>query len=119
MHIKIQDVLPVLISIMVIILVAVLEKQNKIIAAMTATMPLTIPLTLWIVFTSSGGDKTVISQFSQNLFLGLLPTVGFVIAIWVAARYGLKLVPMLVCGYSVWAIGSALMILVRRWFGFG
>jgi hypothetical protein len=86
---------------------------------MTAAMPLTMPLALWIVYSSSGGDKTVVSQFSQNLFLSLLPTVAFVIVIWLAARAGLKLVPILACGYSVWAIGSGLMLLIRRWFGLG
>ena len=39
-----QDILPVLLSIIVIIAVAVLEKQSKFIAAITATMPLTAAL---------------------------------------------------------------------------
>ena len=116
-HIKLQEVLPVAISVMVIILVAVLEKQSKTFAAITAAMPLTIPLALWIVYSSSGGDKTVISMFSQNLFLSLLPTVAFVITVWLASRAGLKLVPMLACGYAVWAFGTGFLILVRRWLG--
>jgi hypothetical protein len=117
MHLKIQEVLPVVISVIVIILVAILEKQSKMLASITAAMPLTIPLALWIVYSSSGGDKAVMSQFSLNLFLSLLPTVAFVIVVWLAARAGIKLVPMLVIGYSVWALGSGVMILVRRWLG--
>ena len=41
---KTQDILPVILSIVVIILVAVFEKQSKLFAALTATMPLTAPL---------------------------------------------------------------------------
>jgi hypothetical protein len=119
MQIKIQDILPVAISVLVIILVAIIEKQSKTFAAITATMPLTIPLTLWIVYSSSGGDKVVVSSFSQNLFLSLLPTVAFAIAIWLAARAGVKLVPMLGIGYAVWAVGSGIMLLIRRWLGLG
>jgi hypothetical protein len=119
MHLKLQDILPVAISVLVIILVAIIEKQSKTFAAITATMPLTIPLTLWIVYSSSGGDKLVVSSFSQNLFFSILPTVAFVIAIWLAARAGVKLVPLLGIGYTVWALGSGIMFLVRRWLGLG
>lgn len=119
MNIKIQEVLPVVISVMVIILVAVLEKQSKTFAAITAAMPLTIPLALWIVYSSNAGDKVVVSQFSLNLFLSLLPTVAFVITVWIASRAGLKLVPMLASGYVVWGIGTGLLLVVRRWIGLG
>ena len=37
---KTQDILPVVLSIIVILLVAVVEKQSKLFAALTATMPL-------------------------------------------------------------------------------
>ena len=67
-----QDVVPVLLSIVVIILVAVLEKQSKLFAALTATMPLTAPLALWIVYSSNGGEKEAVSNFSLSLLLGLL-----------------------------------------------
>lgn len=119
MHLKLQDILPVAISVLVIILVAIIEKQSKTFAAITATMPMTIPLTLWIVYSSSGGDKLVISSFTQNMFLSILPTVAFVLTIWLASRAGLKLLPLLGIGYTVWVLGSALMLLVRRWLGLG
>jgi hypothetical protein len=37
---KSQDIIPVVLSIAVIVLVAVIEKQNKFAAAITATMPI-------------------------------------------------------------------------------
>jgi len=110
---KWQEILPVVISIIVIILVAVLEKQSKLIAAITATMPLTIPLTLWIVYSSVGGEKQAMSLFTSGLLLGIIPTVSFVVAIWLASRAGVKLVPMLLIGYAVWGVGVMLIFKMK------
>lgn len=114
---KSQDVIPVLLSILVILLVAVLEKQSKLVAALTATMPLAAPLALWIVYSSNAGDKNAVSQFSLSLVLGLLPTLAFLVTVWLAARAGMKLAPMIVTGYGVWAIGAALIYLLRNTLG--
>jgi len=114
---KTQDVLPVLLSMLVIILVAVLEKQSKLFAALTATMPLAAPLALWIVYSSNAGDRTAVSHFSLGLLLGLLPTLAFLVAVWLAARAGLKLGPILLTGYGVWAAGAAILYLLRNTLG--
>ena len=114
---KTQDVLPVLLSIVVILLVALLEKQSKLIAALTATMPLAAPLALWIVYSSNAGDKAAVSQFSLGLLLGLIPTLAFLITVWLAARAGMRLAPMILTGYSVWALGAALLYLLRNTLG--
>ncbi len=114
---KSQDVLPVVLSIIVIILVAILEKQSKLFAALIAVMPLAAPLALWVVYSSNGGDRTTVSQFSLSLLLGLLPTLAFLIAVWLAARAGLKLVPMILTGYGVWAIGVTILFLLRNRLG--
>jgi hypothetical protein len=114
---KSQDILPVVLSIIVIILVAVLEKQSKLFAALTATMPLAAPLALWIVYSSNSGDKTSVSQFSLSLLLGSLPTLAFLIAIWLAARAGMRLIPMILTGYGVWATGASILYLLRNTLG--
>jgi hypothetical protein len=114
---KSQDVIPVLLSIVVIIAVAVLEKQSKLFAALTATMPLAAPLALWIVYSSNAEDRTAVSQFSLSLMLGLLPTMAFLFEVWLTARAGMKLGPILVTGYGVWAVGAALLYLFRNTLG--
>ncbi|HSL41976.1 MAG TPA: hypothetical protein VK897_00995 [Anaerolineales bacterium] len=114
---KTQDILPVLLSIIVIILVAILEKQSKLVAALTATMPLAAPLALWIVYTSNAGDRSAMSQFSLSLLLGLIPTFAFLIAVWLAARAGMKLAPMILTGYGVWAMGATILYLLRHTLG--
>ena len=114
---KSQDILPVVLSITVIILVAVFEKQSILFAALTATMTLATPLALWIVYSSNAGDKTVMSQFSLSLLLGVLPTLAFLITVWLAAHAGMKLVPMILTGYGVWAAGAAILYLLRNTLG--
>ncbi len=95
---KWQDAVPVVISIVVIILVAVVQKQSKFAAAILSTMPLTAPLALWIVYSLNDGDKEAMGEFSLDLVVGAIPTFGFIVAIWLAARSGLRLLPILVVG---------------------
>jgi hypothetical protein len=114
---KSRDVLPVVLSILVIILVAVVEKQSKLFAALTATMPLAAPLALWIVYSSNAGEKAAVQQFSLSLMLGLIPTFAFLVTVWLAARSGMKLVPMILSGYAVWAFGATILYLLRNALG--
>ena len=114
---KSQDIVPVVLSILVIVLVAVFEKHSKLFAAITATMPLATPLALWIVYSANEGNKQVISQFSLSLLLGVLPTLAFLVTVWLAARAGMKLVPILLTGYSVWAVGALTLYLLRNVLG--
>lgn len=79
---KLQDGVPVLLSILVVITVAILEKQSKLFAALTATMPLSAPRALWIVYSSNAGGKTPVTQFSLSLLLELLPAFAFLVTVW-------------------------------------
>jgi hypothetical protein len=107
---KSQDILPVAISVIVIILVAILEKQSKVIAAITATMPLTAALARWIVSTS---------QFSLSMIFGFIPTFFFMVAAWLAARAGWKLSGILLAGYGTWGIGVGILYALRSTLGIG
>ncbi len=115
---KTQDILPVLVSIVVIILVAVLEKQSKFAAAITATMPIGATLAIWIVYSANSGDQETMQDFSVGLLMGIMPSIGFLFAAWFAFRAGLKLMPMLLVGYAVWGTLLGLIILLRRILGF-
>lgn len=110
----IHQVLPVLISIAVIIVVAILRNTSRPLAAILSTMPLTIPLSLWVVYTGVGGDRQAMTEFTRALSLAILPTVGFTIVVWLAARAGWRLGPMLIAGYATWTVGLGLVWLARR-----
>lgn len=114
---KTQDILPVLLSIVVIVLVAVLEKQSKLAAAITATMPIGASLALWIVFSANDGDQAVMEQFSLGLLVGIVPTIGFIVAAWLSSRAGLNLVPMFVVSFLVWGAVLGLVLILRKFIG--
>jgi len=111
---KWQDVLPVVLSVIVLIVVAIVERHSRLVAAITAVMPLGAPLALWIVYSANGGDRTIVTEFNRGMLLGVLPTLGFIVAVWVCARLGMKLMPMLAVGYAVWAIGVGVLALLRK-----
>ena len=104
---KWQDVVPVIISILVIILAA----------AVTATMPLTAPLALWVVYSLNDGRQEATAQFAQSMLIGVIPTVAFLIAVWLAARAGAKLGAMIGIGYGAWTAVLLLTLLFKNIFG--
>lgn len=114
---KTQDILPVLLSIVVIILVAVLEKQSKFAAAITATMPIGASLALWIVYSANSGDQETMKVFSSSLLLGIIPSIGFLFAALFGSRAGLKLVPLLLVGFAVWGVLLGMIAVTRRLIG--
>ena len=114
---KSQDIVPVLLSIVVIILVAVLEKQSKLAAAITATMPIGASLALWIVYSANNGDRAIMEQFSMGLLVGIIPTIGFIVAAWLSLRAGLSLAPMFLVSFMVWAAGLGLILILRKFIG--
>lgn len=114
---KTNDVIPVVISILVIILVAVLEKHSKLLAAVTATMPLGAPLALWIVYSSVGGDQAQMVLFSRSMVLGIVPTIAFLITVLITTRAGLPFIATIVSGYAVWGLGFLLLLTLKSMLG--
>ncbi len=107
-------ILPVLVSIGIIILVAVLREYSKTIASIAATMPINIPLALWIVAAGDGQNPAVMAQFTEAVFINIWPTIVFILIVWLAARAGWTLVPMLLAGYAGWGVSLGLIFLIRQ-----
>jgi len=98
---KTQDMLPVLLSIVVIILVALLEKQSKFAAAITATMPIGATLAIWIVYSANSGDQQTMKDFSVGLLMGIVPSIGFLIAALLSSKSRIE-----TCTHAVgWVFG--------------
>jgi hypothetical protein len=114
-----EKVLPVIISITILILIAILRAYSKTVAAITATMPVTIPLSLWIIYAAEGGERGAVIQYTDAMLMGIVPTVVFLIVLWFASRAGLSLIPMILAGYTGWALALAASLLVRRLLGLG
>lgn len=114
---KWQDVFPVIISILIIILVAILQRQSRALAAILVTMPIISPLSVWIIYNGSGGERQAVTQYTQGLVVGIIPTLFFIITLWLSTRAGLKLAPVLALSYSVWAIVLVTVLGLKRWTG--
>jgi len=119
MEITWQRVLPVVISIIIIIGVAILRQYSKMLAAVLVTMPLNVTMGLLIIFSGSESDPTAARlEFAQNLLVNIFPTVFFLIVVFIVVRAGWSLLPSLIAGYSVWALSFLLLLGLRRLIGF-
>lgn len=107
-----QRVLPVLVSMGVILLVALLRQHSRTLAAITATMPINIPLALWIVY-SGDSDTGSRTAFVEGLIVGLIPTLVFLAVAYWGARSGWGLFPMIIAGYVGWGLSLGVLLLVQ------
>ena len=113
MSAPVRQILPVALSIVIILVVAVLRNYSKPLAAIFATMPINLPLSLWIIASADGTDSAAMAQYAEKLVVGLFPTVAFIIVAWLALRAGLSVLPAIVIGYVGWAALFGAIILVR------
>lgn len=102
-----ERVIPVLVSVAVIVLVAVVQERSRHLAALLASMPLTAPLAIWIVHSASGGDHRETAAFSWSLLVGSLASLAFVAACWLALRQAWSLPAVLAAGGVVWLAAVA------------
>ncbi len=109
-----QDILPVAVSIVIIILIAVLKNLSSTVAAIAGTMPINIPLALWIFYASKGDDREAVADFIGAMIMGLIPTFLFVVVAWLTARAGWKLGPTLIAGYITWGVVLGVVLGLRR-----
>jgi hypothetical protein len=112
-----QRTLPVIVSIFIIIGIAILRNYSKNAAAILVVMPMNITLGLWIVYTGEENPQSAMIEFSGALFANIIPTLLFMVTVWQAARAGWSLVPAIVAGYTVWAVGVGVVIVLRTQLG--
>jgi hypothetical protein len=102
-------VIPVLVSVAVIVLVAVVQERSRHLAAILASMPLTAPLAIWIVHSATGGDHRETAGFTWSMLAGFLAGVAFIVACWLGLRQAWSLPVVFVTAGVVWiaAVGVA------------
>ena len=115
---KFQTILPVLISILIIIIVAIVQRYSRTAAGILAVMPVTAPLAIWVTYSANAGSNRVFQDFTLSLVLGILATVAFLLVTWLAARAGWTLVPSIMLGYLVWGISVGVVLILHRIYHF-
>lgn len=114
---NIERHLPVIVSILIIILIAILRQYSRTFSAIVATMPLNVPLGMWIIYAAEDDKQAALADFSEALLLNIIPTVLFIIMAWQLTRAGYGLLPTILGGYAVWAVGLAAVFIIRSYFG--
>ena len=109
-----EKVIPVVVSVAIIVLVAVVQERSRELAAIMAVMPLTMPLAAWIVFSASGGDHDQTARFVRSMFAAYVPTVVFMAALWFGFRQTWPFAVVIGLAFGVWAALVAFPYLVRR-----
>ena len=104
---------PVIVSIAIIILIAIVRQYSKSFAAIAATMPINLPLGMWIVYSGSDNSQAALEEFTQAALVNLLPSVIFMLVAWQASKAGFSLVATILLGYVAWGISLGLVFLVR------
>ena len=109
-----EKIVPVAISVVILVLVAVLQDRSREMAAIAAVMPLTMPLAAWIVFSGSGGNHQQTADFVRSMLSAYLPTLVFIGALWYGLRHAWPFPVVIVVAFAVWAGLVGLPYLVRR-----
>lgn len=111
---KMTEILPVLLSVATIVVVAVVERHSKAVAAVTATMPIGVPLALWVVIARNQGRRQeVMTVLTREMLVGIVGTVVFLVVAYFAARAGWRLLPVIVAGYAGWGATLGAFALFR------
>ena len=115
MQIEWRNVLPVLVSIGVILLVAVLRNYSRTLAAITATMPINIPLAMWIVYSGAPSDRAGMTTFVEGMIVGLIPAFAFLIVAFLATHQGWSFPGIIGSGYAAWGVCLGVVLLLQQW----
>src|SRR6185503_18203513 len=110
-----ERVVPVVLSVLIIVLVAVVQERSRHLAAIIATVPLTAPLAMWIVFSATQGDHRQTADFAASMLVGLVASFVFVLACWVGFRQQWSFPVVLVFGSTIWLAIVSIPSLVGRW----
>ena len=108
-----ERVVPVALSVLVIVLVAMVQGRSRHLAAIIAAMPLTAPLAMWIVFSASEGDQRQTADFVGSMVVGFAATLVFVLACWFGLRQAWGFAMTLVVAAAIWLV----IVTLPRWVG--
>ena len=108
-----ERIVPVLLSVVVIILVAVVQERSRHWAALIAALPVSAPLALWIVFSATRGNHGQTAEFASSMLVGVGASMIFLVACWVALRFQWRFPLVLLFGGVVWL----LVVGLANWIG--
>jgi uncharacterized membrane protein (GlpM family) len=110
-----QRLIQLLLSFVVLTVVALLSERSHVLSAITAVMPLKVTIALWFIFSDSGGDPVLSSEFCRTALLALIPTAVFLLACVFGFSRTWPLGRVLLVGYAVWLVSVGAYRSVEWW----
>lgn len=101
---NLQKTLPVITSIAIILVVAVLRDRSKTLATIFATMPINMPLALWVLTSAGEDNAAVIATYVRSFLVGLVPAFIWLGVVYVGLKIGMSLLGAIAGAYVVWVI---------------
>ena len=99
-----QKSLPIITSIVIILIVAVLRERSRTLAAILGTMPINMPLVMWLIWSTPDTTQPIMLGFVRSLFIGMVPTMIWLAVVYLALRGGWHLWSALLSGYVAWGV---------------
>jgi len=99
-----QKALPIITSIVIILIVALLRERSRTLAAIFGTMPINMPLVMWIVWSTPDTNQTIMVGFVRSLIIGMVPTLLWLAIVFLALRAGWGLIGAILSGYVAWGV---------------
>lgn len=110
---NLQKTLPVITSVLIILVVALLRDRSKTLATIFATMPINMPLALWVLVSAGTDNPVVTAGYVRTLVVGLVPAFLWLGVVYLGLRLGWSLLGAIAAGYVLWVV----LIASLWWFG--
>jgi len=99
-----QKSLPIITSIVIILIVAVLRERSRTLAAILGTMPINMPLVMWLIWSTPDTTQPIMLGFVRSLIIGMVPTMLWLAIVFLALRGGWTLWSAILAGYIAWGV---------------
>jgi len=109
-----QLVVKVGVTLAVIALAAWLGKRTPTLGGLLATMPLTGVIVMLWLHAEKPGEPQLMIDYTKGALFGIVPSILFFVAVWLALRHGFPLWMVVPAGLAVWLLAAVLHQLALR-----
>jgi hypothetical protein len=93
---------------LIIVACVLIGRRFPTLGGLIATMPLTSLIVLIWLASDNPGDVRLLGDYTRGVLWGILPTIGFFVAVFLCVRKGIGLPVVLALAGAVW-LGGALL----------
>ena len=96
------------VSNLIIVACVLIGRRSPTLGGLIATMPLTSLIVLIWLASDNPGDSRLLGEYTKGVLWGILPTIGFFVAVFLCLRKGIGLPIVLAVAGAIW-LGGAMM----------